>query len=149
MSRTDSISRIFSPLVFLLAIGLGPFAVADNGSKPADDQNQAGTSQSKPDQAATDTAKTTDTAKPDDQSGDPLKRPLEQKHKEKNARAMKRELSDSDRGWLERDVPYIITSEERKAFMQLSNEEEREQFIESFWDRRNPNPDSELKMGRN
>ena len=27
--------------------------------------------------------------------------------------------------------------------MQLSNEEEREQFIEAFWDRRNPNPDSE------
>jgi len=137
MSRTNSISRIFSPLVFLLAIGLGPFAMADNGSKPADDQNQAGTSQAKPDQAAT------DTAKPEDQSGDPLKRPIEQKRKEKNAKALKHELSDEDKNWLNKDVTYIITSEERKAFMQLSNEEEREQFIESFWDRRNPNPDSE------
>lgn len=137
MSRTDSISRIFSPLVFLLAIGLGPFAMADNGSKPADDQNQAGTAQAKPEQAGADTAKT------EDQSGDPLKRPVEQKRKEKNARAMKRELSDEDKNWLNKDVPYIITDEERKAFMQLSNEEEREKFIESFWDRRNPNPDSE------
>jgi len=137
MSRTDSISRIFSPLVFLLAIGLGPFAIADNGSKPADDQNQAGASQAKPDQAAT------DAAKPEDQSGDPLKRPIEQKRKEKNAKALRHELSDEDKNWLNKDVTYIITSEERKAFMQLSNEEEREQFIESFWDRRNPNPDSE------
>jgi GWxTD domain-containing protein len=137
MSRTDSISRIFSPLVFLLAIGLGPFAMADNGSKPADDQNQAGTSQAKPDQAAT------DTAKPEDQSGDPLKRPIEQKRKEKNAKALKHELSAEDINWLKKDVAYIITDEERKAFMHLSNEEEREQFIESFWDRRNPNPDSE------
>jgi GWxTD domain-containing protein len=56
---------------------------------------------------------------------------------------MKRELSDEDKNWLNKDVPYIITDEERKAFMQLSNEEEREKFIESFWDRRNPNPDSE------
>ncbi len=143
MSRTDSISRIFSPLVFLLAIGLGPFAVADNGSKPADDQNQTGTTQTKPDQAGTDTAKTPDTAKPEDQSGDPLKRPVEQKRKEKNAKALRHELSDEDKNWLNKDVTYIITSEERKAFMQLSNEEEREQFIESFWDRRNPNPDSE------
>ena len=43
----------------------------------------------------------------------------------------------------EQDVRWIITDEERKAFMQLSNEEEREQFIEAFWDRRNPDPDSE------
>ena len=38
-------------------------------------------------------------------------------------------------------MPYIITDEERKAFMSLSNDEEREAFIENFWQRRNPNPD--------
>ena len=38
---------------------------------------------------------------------------------------------------------WIITDNERKAFMQLSNNEERDQFIEAFWQRRNPNPDSE------
>ncbi len=37
---------------------------------------------------------------------------------------------------------YIISDEERKAFKNLSNDEEREAFIEQFWLRRNPNPDS-------
>ena len=37
---------------------------------------------------------------------------------------------------------WIITDEERKAFKHLSNDEEREAFIEQFWLRRNPNPDS-------
>ncbi|MGB7264808.1 MAG: GWxTD domain-containing protein, partial [Terracidiphilus sp.] len=36
----------------------------------------------------------------------------------------------------------IITDQERKAFLSLSNDEEREAFIENFWQRRNPNPDS-------
>ena len=44
--------------------------------------------------------------------------------------------------WLNEEVPYIITDEERKAFMSLSNDEERDAFIENFWLRRNPNPDS-------
>src|SRR5205823_2447016 len=40
------------------------------------------------------------------------------------------------------DVRWIITDEERSAFKQLSNNEERDQFIETFWLRRSPNPDS-------
>ena len=44
--------------------------------------------------------------------------------------------------WLDQDVAYIITDEERKAFKSLSNDEERDAFIEQFWLRRNPNPDS-------
>jgi len=39
-------------------------------------------------------------------------------------------------------VTYIISDEERKAFRTLSNDEERDAFIENFWLRRNPNPDS-------
>ena len=42
--------------------------------------------------------------------------------------------------WLNQDVTYIITDEERKAFKSLSNDEERDAFIENFWLRRNPNP---------
>ena len=82
-------------------------------------------------------------AQAEDQSGDPLKRPVEEKRRRENAKALKHELSEDDKKWLNQDVRWIITDEEKKAFMQLSNEEEREQFIESFWDRRNPNPDSE------
>ncbi len=37
---------------------------------------------------------------------------------------------------------WIITDQELQAFKNLSNDEERDQFIENFWLRRNPNPDS-------
>jgi GWxTD domain-containing protein len=87
-------------------------------------------------------------AKPaaDDQSSqepDPLKRPLGEKQKKKNQRALKVELSKVYKKWLDEDVVYIITDEERAAFRQLSNDEERDNFIEAFWQRRDPTPDTE------
>lgn len=45
--------------------------------------------------------------------------------------------------WVEKDVAYIITSDEKKAFKQLATDEEREKFIELFWQRRDPDPDTE------
>jgi len=106
-----------------------------DGGKPSEDQNKTTTDQSKPDSAKADQA--------GDQAGDPLKRPIEEKRRRANAKSIKQELSSDDKKWLNQDVRWIISDEEKKAFMQLSNEEEREQFIEAFWDRRNPNPDSE------
>jgi GWxTD domain-containing protein len=44
--------------------------------------------------------------------------------------------------WLDNDVLYIITPEERAAFKKLQTDEEREQFIEQFWLRRDPDPDT-------
>jgi GWxTD domain-containing protein len=44
--------------------------------------------------------------------------------------------------WLTEEAIYIITKEEREAFLRLTTNEEREQFIEEFWRRRNPDPDS-------
>jgi GWxTD domain-containing protein len=44
--------------------------------------------------------------------------------------------------WLDEDVAYIITDQERTAFKALKTDEEREQFIESFWLRRDPTPDT-------
>jgi len=44
--------------------------------------------------------------------------------------------------WPTEDVPYILTKQERDAFQRLSTDEEREQFVEDFWRRRNPDPDS-------
>ena len=55
---------------------------------------------------------------------------------------MRQELKSAYKTWLDQDVAYIITDEERKAFKNLSNDEERDAFIEQFWLRRNPNPDS-------
>src|SRR5208283_4647570 len=75
--------------------------------------------------------------------GDPLKRPLTEKQKKANAKAMKQELSSTYKKWLNEDVRWIITPEELSAFKQLSNDEERDAFIEQFWLRRDPTPDTE------
>jgi len=138
MSRTGSVSRFLSPtFVLLLAIGLGPAAMADKDGKPTDDQNKTTADQPKPDSAKADQAT-------EDQAGDPLKRPVEEKRKKENARSFKKEIMSKEYiDWINKDVRWIISDEERKAFMHLSNDEERDKFIESFWDRRNPNPDSE------
>jgi len=77
-----------------------------------------------------------------DQEPDPLKRERSDKEKFQAQRALKGELHGAYKTWLEQDVPYIITDEERKAFKNLSNDEERDAFIENFWLRRNPTPDS-------
>jgi len=74
---------------------------------------------------------------------DPLKRPMSEKQKKANAKLLRKELGTTYRKWLDEDVRWIITDEERSAFMQLSNDEERDQFIEAFWQRRDPTPDTE------
>jgi len=60
----------------------------------------------------------------------------------KNLRKLEKELATPYKKWLEEEVPYIITDEERSAFLQLQTNEEREQFIEGFWQRRDPTPDT-------
>src|SRR5580704_206425 len=64
------------------------------------------------------------------------------KKERKREKKLARELGSAYDSWLKEDVPDIITNEERRAFLQLSTNEEREQFVESFWDRRNPDPES-------
>jgi GWxTD domain-containing protein len=53
-----------------------------------------------------------------------------------------KELDSTYKTWLNEDVVYIITPEERTAFLQMATNEEREQFIENFWLRRDPTPDT-------
>ena len=76
------------------------------------------------------------------QDADPLKRQRSDQDQFKAQKELKRELHGAYKTWLDQDVAYIISDEERKAFKSLSNDEEREAFIENFWLRRNPNPDS-------
>lgn len=64
------------------------------------------------------------------------------KTKQKNDNQLKKELASPYKRWLDEDVVYIISPEERHSFLHLSTNEEREQFIEAFWQRRNPDPDS-------
>lgn len=73
---------------------------------------------------------------------DPLKRPLTEKQKKQNLKSLYKELDPADKKWLDEDVKYIITDEEREAFLKLSNAEERDAFIEQFWLRRDPTPDT-------
>src|SRR3989441_11450242 len=54
----------------------------------------------------------------------------------------KQKLEKNYRNWLERDVAYIITKDEREAFLKLTTDEARERFIEIFWEIRNPSPGS-------
>ncbi len=56
---------------------------------------------------------------------------------------VKTEVKQVYKDWVKKDVAYIITSEEKRAFNQLKTDEERENFIENFWRRRDPNPDTE------
>jgi len=77
-----------------------------------------------------------------EQDMDPLKRERSDKEKFQAQKAVRQELKGAYKTWLEQEVPYIISDEERRAFKNLSNDEEREAFIETFWLRRNPNPDS-------
>ena len=77
-----------------------------------------------------------------DQEVDPLKRQRSDKERYASQKALRQELKGTYKTWLNQEVPYIITDEERKAFTTLSNDEERDAFIENFWLRRNPNPDS-------
>jgi GWxTD domain-containing protein len=65
-----------------------------------------------------------------------------EKEERKRQKAIQKEMESPYKKWLEEEVPYIITSEERAAFKKLATDEERENFIESFWERRNPNPGS-------
>jgi GWxTD domain-containing protein len=73
---------------------------------------------------------------------DPLNRPRSDEQRARDQRELRQELSTTYKTWLNEEVPYIITDQERKAFLTLSNDEERDAFIEAFWQRRNPNPDS-------
>jgi GWxTD domain-containing protein len=54
----------------------------------------------------------------------------------------KQKPEGSYKQWLERDVVYIITKEERDAFLLLTSNDARDKFIADFWDMRNPEPGS-------
>jgi len=120
--------RTFSPLFLkrlaavTVAAGLALAPAARAGSPADESKSQAKSSQ------------------PD---VDPLKQPISAKQKKANEKSLHQELEQTYKKWLDQDVVYIITDQERAAFMKLSNDEERDQFIEQFWLRRDPTPDTE------
>lgn len=72
----------------------------------------------------------------------PLTRRLSPREREKQEKEYRQELKGPYKKWLDQTVRWIITDQERRAFKSLTNDEERDAFIENFWARRNPNPGS-------
>jgi GWxTD domain-containing protein len=73
---------------------------------------------------------------------DKRNRTVTSKEKKEQEKRFKKEVEPVYKKWLDEDVRYIISDEERAAFKQLSNNEERDNFIEAFWARRDPTPDT-------
>jgi len=69
-------------------------------------------------------------------------KPKASKEEKRRQKALRNEMETPYKKWLSEEVPYIITNEERAAFKKLTTDDERESFIENFWDRRNPSPGS-------
>jgi GWxTD domain-containing protein len=72
-----------------------------------------------------------------------IAKPKTDKQKKKDEAKLKRELETPYKRWLNEEVGYIITDEERKVFKTLQTDDERQTFIENFWLRRDPTPDTE------
>ena len=76
-------------------------------------------------------------------------KPQSGKEDKKHHKRLVKEPSAEDGDWLRNQVPDIISPEERRAFLELGTEEEREQFIEhTFWDPRNPDPESPVNSAK-
>jgi GWxTD domain-containing protein len=70
-------------------------------------------------------------------------KPKTEKQKKKDEEKLKKELETPYKKWLNEEVIYIISDEERKAFGRLNTDDEKESFMEQFWLRRDPTPDTE------
>jgi GWxTD domain-containing protein len=74
---------------------------------------------------------------------DTIAKPLSGKEKKNRDQSLRKELDPAYDTWKKVDVAYIISDEESQAFDRLSTNEERDTFIEQFWRRRDPTPDTE------
>src|SRR6266849_5831061 len=71
-----------------------------------------------------------------------IAKPMTEKERKRREDKLRKELETPYKKWLSEDVGYIITDEERQAFKRMSTDDERQNFIEGFWLRRDPTPDT-------
>jgi GWxTD domain-containing protein len=88
------------------------------------------------------TMRAADKPKPAPSKRETVARPMTERDKRRQEDRLRKELEAPYRRWLDEDVGYIITAEERAAFKRLATAEEQENFIEQFWLRRDPTPDT-------
>lgn len=130
--------RLFSRYVRVLLLAAAVLTMAAMGLAQSD--KPASNDKSAP--AAAPADKSAKAPAPANDPEDPLKRQLSKEQMKKQTKAFKKEVSSEYKKWLDEDVRWIITDDERAAFKALSNDDEREQFIETFWGRRDPTPDT-------
>ena len=70
-------------------------------------------------------------------------KPMTDKQKRKAEDRLRKELASPYAKWLDEEVRWIISDEERTAFKRLQTDDEKQAFIEQFWLRRDPTPDTE------
>src|SRR5258708_6347566 len=70
-------------------------------------------------------------------------KPMTEKQRKRQEDKLRKELETPYKKWLNEDVGYIISDEERTAFKRLATDDERQTFIEGFWLRRDPTQDTE------
>jgi GWxTD domain-containing protein len=130
---------------YLVSLGLLVIAIGLTGTARAQDDKTAATSDPNANVTKSTGTMTTTAAQAQQPADavDPLKRPPTKEQKKQQKKNLNVELSKTYKKWLNEDVVWIITDEERAAFKQLSNDEERDNFIEAFWQRRDPTPDTE------
>jgi GWxTD domain-containing protein len=131
------VSSIGLTLVLIVAPSI---AQQQDATKPDTTKTDAQTPAA-PAPAKPDTSKKKPAAKTDAKR-ETVAKPLTDKERKKKEAALKKELETPWKKWINEDVAYIITDEERKAFKQFNTDEEREQFVEQFWLRRDPTPDT-------
>jgi len=70
-------------------------------------------------------------------------KPMTEKQKRQAEDRLRKELETPYKKWLDEEVRWIISDEERQAFKRYTTDDERQAFIENFWLRRDPSPDTE------
>ncbi len=63
-------------------------------------------------------------------------------------KASREEAQDHFKKWLDEDVVYIISDQERAVFDKLTTDVERENFVEQFWLRRDPDPTTSVNEAK-
>jgi len=128
--KTQTVVCAVSGLILLAAVSGAQQDKPAEATPPAETGAKATTSK---DGKATDTAPARET----------IAKPMSEKEKKKREAKLRKELEGPYRKWLNEDVAYIITDEERAAFKRLTTDEEKQNFIEQFWLRRDPTPDTQ------